>query len=126
MPRKPHPSDLSDAQWAILEPLVPVAKSGGRRPRHPRRDLADAMLDVRRGGIAWRAIPHEDPPWQTVSHAFRQWRLDGTWEQINATLRARVRHRAGRAPAPSTAILDSQSARTTEKEGLAAMTGPRR
>jgi len=125
MPREPYPSDLTDAQWAILEPLVPVAKPGGRPPSHARREVVDAMLYVRRGGIAWRAMPHEDPPWQTVYHYFRLWRLDGTWERIHDALRERVRVTAGRAAQPTAAILDSQSVRTTEKGGLAAMTGPR-
>lgn len=73
------------------------------------------MRVVLRGGIAWRAMPHAYPPWQTVYHYFRQWRLDGTWERANATLRAHVRQRAGRSVLPTAAIVDSQSVRTTEK-----------
>ncbi len=124
MPRQPYPSDLTDAQWAILEPLVPAAKPGGRPPSHARRELVDAMRDVLRGGIAWRAMPHAYPPWQTVSHSFRLWRREGRWERIHDALRERVRGRAGRHPAPGAAILDSQSVRTTEAGGLAATTGP--
>ena len=126
MSRRAYPTDLTDAQWAILEPHVPPPKPGGRPPKHTRRELVDAMLYVLRGGIAWRLLPHEFPPWQTVYHYFRIWRMDGTWERINAALRERVRVRAGRDPQPSGAILDSQSVRTTEKGGLAAMTAPRR
>lgn len=124
--RQAYPSDLSDPEWAVLEPLVPVVKPGGRPRRHPDRDLIDAMLYVLRGGIAWRALPHEYPPWKTVYHYFRRWRLDGSWERINAQLRAETRVRAGRTPEPSGAILDSQSAKTTEKGGRAAGTEPRR
>ena len=123
MPRRRYPTDLTDAEWAILEPHVPPPKPGGRPPAHPRRELVDAMLYVLRSGGAWRLLPHEFPPWQTVYHYFRLWRQDGTWERINAALRERARVTAGRDPQPSGAILDSQSVKTTEKGGLGAMTG---
>lgn len=125
MPRQPYPSDLTDAEWTILAPLIPAPKPGGRPPRQTRRDLVDAMRSVLRGGIAWRAMPHKYPPWQTVYHYFRQWRLDGTWERANATLRGQGRQRAGRSASPTAAILDSQSVRTTEKGGAGATMGPR-
>ena len=125
MPRRPYPSDLSDAEWALLEPLLPPPRPGGRPRAHALRDIVDAMRYVLRGGIAWRALPHEYPPWQTVYHYFRTWRLDGTWERLNDDLRGLVRARAGRNVQPSAAILDSQSAKTTEKGGRAATTGPR-
>ena len=124
MPRRRYPSDLTDAQWAHLEPLLPVVRPGGRPRAHPLREVMDALRYVLRGGIAWRALPHDYPPWQTVYHFFRAWRLDGTWERLNDELRELVRERAGRNAQPSAAILDSQSVRTTEKGGLAATTGP--
>jgi putative transposase len=126
MPRRRYPSDLTDAEWAVLGPLVPAPKPGGRPATHARREVVDAILYVLRNGIAWRAVPHDLPPWQTVYDYFRRWRLDGTWEAINAALRERARVRAGRAPTPSAAILDSQSAKTTERGALAATTRARR
>jgi putative transposase len=125
MSRRAYPTDLTDAEWAVLAPLIPAPRPGGRPPRHERRELVNAMRYVLRGGIAWRALPHDLPPWQTVYHYFRLWRINGTWERANGVLRAQVRQRTGRAPAPTAAILDSQSAKTTEKGGAAATMGPK-
>lgn len=125
MPCCCYPSDLSDAQWMRLEPLLPPVRSGGRPRAHPLREVVDALRYVLRGGIAWRALPHDYPPWQTVYHYFRTWRMDGTWERLNDELRELVRERVGRNAQPSAAILDSQSVKTTEKGGRAATMGPR-
>lgn len=125
MPRQAYPSDLTDREWTVLAPLIPVPKAGGRPPIHDRRELVDAMRYVLRGGIAWRAMPHDLPPWRTVYHYFRAWRIDGTWERANTVLREQVRVREGRSPAPTAASLDSQSARTTEKGGCEATMEPR-
>lgn len=126
MPRRAYPTDLTDAQWAILEPHIPPPKPGGRPPAHARRELVDAMLYVLRGGIAWRLLPHEFPPWQTVYHYFRLWRIAGVWEEIAQAVREQLRVSIGRNSQPSGAILDSQSVKTTEKGGLVAMTAGRR
>ena len=124
MPRRRYPSDLTDAQWRLLEPMLPPVKPGGRPRKHDLRDILDAIRYVLRGGIAWRALPHEYPPWPTVYVYFQAWQRDGTWERLNDELRDLVRQRAGRKAQPSAAILDSQSAKTTEKGGLAAGMGP--
>lgn len=125
MPRRPYPSDLKDAEWVVLEPLLPAVRPGGRPRAHPLRDIIDAIRYVLRTGCQWRALPHEYPPWQTVYHYFRAWRLDGTWERLNDDLREEVRARAGRHRHPSAGILVSQSVRTTEEGGHAATTGRR-
>jgi transposase len=122
MPRPRYPTDLSDAEWAMLEPLIPSPQPGGRPARHVRREIVDAILYVLRTGCQWRALPHDLPPWGTVWWYFRTWREAGVWEQVNTALREQARVRVGRQPSPSAAIVDSQSAKTTEKGGHAATT----
>ena len=120
--RKPYPSDVTDAEWAMLESLVPAVKRGGRPARWSRREIVNGVLYVVRGGNQWRALPHDLPPWQTVYSYFRIWRNAGTWEAIHTALRERARRQLGRAPTPIAAILDSQSVKTTQRGGRAATT----
>ena len=124
--RPSYPTDLSDKEWKIIEPLVPSVKSGGRPAEHLRREIVNAIFYVLRTGCQWRYLPHDLPPWKTVYTYFRTWRLDGTWQRIHDTLRRKVRKAAGRNPEASAAILDSQSVKTTEKGGRAAMTQVRK
>ena len=115
--RQRYPTDLTDAQWQRIEPLVPPPKPGGRAVSVSRREILDAIVYVVRNGCTWRALPHDFPRWQTVYHSFRLWRDDGTWRQLHAALYVQTRVAANREPSPSAAIIDSQSVKTTEKRG---------
>ena len=117
MSRKTYPSDLSEIEWLILAPLIPVAKSGGRPRSVDIREILNAIFYIIRSGCAWRMLPHDFPAWQTVYGYFRSWRKAGVWEKMNDALREAVREQAGRQSEPSAAILDSQSVKTTETKG---------
>ena len=119
-----YPSDLSDAQWALLAPLLvrPTPPQAGGRPRkYALRDLVNGIFYVTKTGCQWRQLPHDFPPWKSVYDAFWRWRHDGSWDRVLAVLREQARERAGRKPAPSVAIIDSQSIKTIQKGGSAAM-----
>jgi transposase len=111
--RKAYQTDLSDAEWSCLEGHLPAPKAPGRPRVYPLREILDAIFYVLRSGCAWRLLPHDFPPWKTVYHYFRAWRLSGLWERMHAALRKRVRVRLKRDPQPSAAIVDSQSIKTT-------------
>ena len=119
--RKAYQSDLSDEEWSFLEPHLPFPNATGRPKMHSTREILNAVFYIVRGGCAWRLLPNDFPPWKTLYHYFRSWRLDGTWERMHSALRKRVRVRLQRNPQPSAAIVDSQSVKTTglggEKRG---------
>lgn len=126
MTRKSYPSDLSDAEWPVVAPLIPPAKTGGRHRSVDMREIVNGLFYINRTGCSWRALPHDLPAWSTVHHSFRMWRKDGTWKKIQDRLREKVRLQEDREATPSAAILDSQSVKTTEKGGCVAMTAASR
>ena len=106
---KRYPSDLTDAQWELIEPLVPAPRSGGRPAVHSRRRVVDAILYVNRTGCAWRQLPHDVPPWATVFWYHKLWREDGVVDRLHDALRDRVRDASDRDPMASAGCVDAQS-----------------
>src|SRR3712207_3812170 len=110
-----YPSDLTDAQWALIEPLVPARSSrgrgtrGGRPVKYSRRRIVEAILYVDRTGCSWRQLPHDFPPWETVYFYFQRWAADGTVDRIHDALRNAVRDAADRDPMASAGAVDFQT-----------------
>src|SRR5688500_11865777 len=100
MSDKHYDSDLTDKEYAILGPLLPKPKRRGRRRSVVLHEILNAIFYMLRGGVPWRMLPGDFPPWKTVFDYFRQWRLSGLWETINTTLRERAREMMGRTPGP--------------------------
>src|ERR1700730_5250725 len=115
--RTPYPTDLTNEQWQILEPMIPPEKHGGRHRTVDMREVVNAILYILRTGCQWRNLPHDFPPWGTVHYYFWIWCNDGTWARIHDKLREMVRVEAGREREPSAAIMDTQSVKTTEQGG---------
>jgi transposase len=116
-PRR-YPSDTTDAEWALLEPLLPAPASvhgrGGRPEAHHRRDIVDAIRYVTHNGCVWRALPCDFPPWRTVYGFYWRWNASGATSTLHDQLRTQVRLVAGPHPIPSAAIIDSQSVRAAD------------
>lgn len=109
-------TDITDAQWELLEPMIPEAKKRGRPRTDPRR-LINAILYIVKGGIQWRLLPMNFPPWKTVYHVFRKWIVENVWISIHDCLRALVRKSVGKRCRPTGAILDSQSVKSDAHGG---------
>ena len=116
MRTRPYDTDLTDEQFALLQPLLPQRKRTGRPPADL-REVLNGLFYLVRSGCQWRLLPHDFPPWSTVHTWYRRWRQDGTWERINEALRQQVRRRAGRHPSPRSSAADSQSVKTTPQGG---------
>ncbi len=112
MTRTSYPSDLTDVQWKLIEPLIPKPLPGGRPRTVEMRQMVNAILYINRSGNAWRMLPRDFGPWSSVYHYFRTFRDDGTWKRIHHTLRAKVRRQSGKKPTLSAGAIDSQSVKT--------------
>jgi transposase len=117
--RDRYPSDLTDEQWAVIEPLVPAPRFGGRPAVHSRRRIVEAVLYVNRTGCAWRQLPHDFPPWATVFWYFKRWREDGVVDRLHDALRDQVRDASGRDPLASAGCIDAQSVKGADTVGAA-------
>ena len=104
LPPAPYPSDLTDDEWEVIAPLFSKSEKRGKKPVYDLRRVLNGCFYVLRGGIAWRMMPHDLPPWRVVYDHFSDWRRTGKWERINAVLRERYRVSKGRNPQPSAAV----------------------
>ena len=112
-----YPSDLTDEQWEVIEPMLPLIKEPGRIPVHPFREIVDAILYLDRSGCSWRQLPVDFPPWQTVYGWFKRWKARGVTDRIMEELREQIRIAEGRDPQPTAGVIDSQSVKGADTVG---------
>jgi putative transposase len=113
--RKPYPSDLSDAEWEVLKPLLPLPKGFGHPVEVDFREILNGIFYVQRTGCQWEMLPHDLPPYTTVYGYFQKWQRKGLWQRIHDQVRQQLRDHLGREADSTVAIADSQSVKTTEK-----------
>jgi putative transposase len=121
-----YDTDLTDAAWKLVAPLLPAARPGGRPLTTDVRSVVNAIFYVLRTGCQWRMLPHHFPPWGTVYYYFRNWENAGTWTQLHDAIYKQTRQAAGRAVCPSVVIMDGQSVKTTERGGSRGFDGHKR
>jgi transposase len=112
-----YPSDLTDAEWALVEPLIPPAKRGGRQRTVDVREVLNGIFYILATGCQWRALPKDLPPRSTVYDYLTLWTWDGTLRRLHHALFVQVREQAGKEASPTAAIIDSQSVKSAEKGG---------
>ena len=117
-----YDTDLGDGQWALIAPLIPDAEPGGRPRKASTRELVNAVLFFVRSGAAWRLLPHDLPPWQTVYYYLRRWQREGVWNRVHHALVMMDREHSGREASPTAGMLDSQSVRTADQKGASKAT----
>lgn len=115
---KVYPSDLTDEEFGLIEPLIPLPKAGGRKRSTDVRAVINAIFYLLRTGCQWRMLPKDFPPWGTVHYYFRCWRIAGVWHLMHQALYVKPREQAGKDKDTSVGIIDSQSVKTTEKGAL--------
>lgn len=116
MKRQPYPDDITDKEWALIEPALQRDKSGGgRKPKYENREVVNAIFYLIRSGCSWRHLPHEFPPWNIVYTQFTRWRDRGVFEKMHDRVKETIREFLGRNATASAGIIDSQSVKTTEK-----------
>ena len=118
---KRYSSDLSDKEWDLIEPLIPLAKPGGRPRSIDTRAIMNAVFYLLRTGCQWRMLPKDFPAWGTVHYYYRRWRLEGTLFKLHEYLRKKTRLLHNKGAQPTSSIMDSQSVKTTEKRGFGVM-----
>ena len=116
-----YPSDLTDAEWAHVEPLIPPAKRGGRKREVNVREIVNGIMYVLSTGCQWRYVPKDLPPKSTLHDYLDLWNYDGTLETIHHVLYVKCREKIGREPSPTACVIDSQSVKSAEKGGLASI-----
>src|SRR4029434_5254973 len=126
MPNEPYSTNLTDAAWVLIAPLLPAARTGGRPRTTDLRAVLNAIFYLLRTGCQWRLLPREYPVWGTVYHYFRTWKNEGVWARLQRILYRRLRKTAGRSACPSVVIMDGRSVRTSARGGVRGVDGHKR